>query len=141
LNKEIRKGKYVKKSLKVIVVDDSSVVRERLVDMITRIKNIGMVSQAANVSEAENIIKKINHDIAILDIRMPDGSGIEILQKLKIRNTNIKIIMLTNYPYKPYKERCSQLGADYFFDKSNEFDKIVKVINYWIDTSTMNDSD
>jgi DNA-binding NarL/FixJ family response regulator len=66
--------------------------------------------------------------VVILDIRMPDKSGIEVLKDIRNKKLPIRVIMLTNYPYPQYRKKCEELGADYFFDKVTEIEEIPKVI-------------
>jgi DNA-binding response OmpR family regulator len=63
----------------------------------------------------------------ILDIRMPGGSGMDVLQAIKREKQAPMVIMLTNYPYPQYRKKCLGLGADYFFDKSTEFEKVTEL--------------
>jgi DNA-binding NarL/FixJ family response regulator len=59
---------------------------------------------------------------------MPSGSGISVLEEVKRRGKSPVVIMLTNYPYPQYRKKCMDAGADYFFDKSNEFHKVTEVL-------------
>jgi len=59
---------------------------------------------------------------------MPGGSGIDVLEQIKKESGDIVVIMLTNHPLAPLRKRCMELGADYFFDKSTEFDKVSDVL-------------
>jgi DNA-binding NarL/FixJ family response regulator len=62
--------------------------------------------------------------VVILDIRVPGGSGFEVLQNIKQGQAAPIVIVLTNYPYSVYRQKCLQAGADFFLDKSTEFDQI-----------------
>lgn len=86
------------------------------------------VLQAKDYQSANQIIDKEQPDIAILDIQLPDGSGIDLLSKIKNMRKETVVIMLTNYPYSIIRKRCDELGADYFFDKSTEFEKVLEVL-------------
>lgn len=86
------------------------------------------VFEAKDFKSANQIIDKEQPDIAILDIQLPDGSGIDLLSKIKNTHKNAIVIMLTNYPYSIIRKRCDELGADYFFDKSTEFEKVLEVL-------------
>jgi DNA-binding NarL/FixJ family response regulator len=111
-------------NVKVFIADDSAIVRERLVTMLDELVGIDLVGQAGNVSQAINAIRRLKPDAVILDIRMPGGSGINVLQAIKQAVPAPMVIVLTNYPYPIYRERCLQVGADFFLDKSTEFDQI-----------------
>jgi len=108
----------------VFIADDSRIVREHLVTMLEELAGIEIVGQAENVAEAINAISKLQPDAVILDILMPGGSGIEVLENIKQDGAGPMVIILTNYPYPVYRQKCMQAGADFFLDKSTEFDQI-----------------
>ena len=110
--------------IKVFIADDSLIVRERLVMMLDELVGIEIVGQAENVAEAISAIRKLQPDVVILDIRMPGGSGIDVLQNIKRDEAAPMVIILTNYPYPGYRQKCMNAGADFFLDKSTEFDQI-----------------
>ena len=58
---------------------------------------------------------------------MPGGSGIDVLQEMKKNNQTPLVIVLTNYPYPQYRRKYIEAGADFFFDKSTEFDRVGEV--------------
>ena len=95
--------------------------------MLDELTGIEVVGQAETVAEAISAIEKLQPDVVILDIRMPDGNGIEVLQTVKQGGSGPMVIILTNYPYPAYRQKCLQVGADFFLDKSTEFDQIPKL--------------
>jgi DNA-binding NarL/FixJ family response regulator len=115
-------------TLKVFVVDDSSIVRDRLVAMVSALPGITTVGQAQDASEAIEGIHWTQPDVVILDIHMPGRNGIDVLYQLKEMQPAPKVIMLTNYAYQQYRKKCEQAGADFFFDKSTEFDQIPQAL-------------
>lgn len=121
--------------MKVFIVDDSAVVRERLIGMITELPEIEVAGQAHNAQDAIQSIRKLKPDVVILDIRMPGGNGIEVLKEIKRDKPAPLIIILTNYPYPQYRKKCMEGGADYFFDKSTEFEKVIDVLKKLIEES------
>ena len=114
--------------MRVYVVDDSPLVRERLVALLSEVDGIDVVGSAASSEEGIAGITAHEPDVAILDIRMPAGSGISVLEEIRRREKPPTIIMLTNYPYPQYRRKCMDAGADYFFDKSSEFSKVTDVL-------------
>ena len=114
--------------MKVLIVDDSTVMRERLKDMLSESTELENITQAKDSLEAISSFEKVNPDVVILDIRMPGGSGIDVLRKIKKSNQPPVVIVLTNYPYPQYRRICIDTGADYFFDKSAEFEKVTEVL-------------
>ena len=115
-------------SMTVLIADDSALIRERLVAMLAEIEGVQLAGQATTAQEAINLATRFQPDVIILDIRMPGGNGIKALQAIK-QITSSKVIMLTAYPYPQYREKCLQLGADYFLDKNEEFDQIARVLD------------
>jgi len=115
--------------MKVFIADDSSEVRERIRMLLSELEKIEMIGEAENVQEAIESIRHLGPDVVILDIRMPGGSGIDVLKEIVKEDRVPIIIMLTNYPYPQYKKKCMDAGADFFFDKSREFEKVVEVLS------------
>jgi len=114
--------------MKILIADDSAVVRARLTSLLTDLHGIEVVGQAEDVMEARNLVEKLRPDVAILDLRMPKGSGADVLYDIKKLHPTPKVIMLTNYPHPENKKKCIDGGADYFFDKSTEFQRVVSVL-------------
>lgn len=115
--------------MNVVIVDDSEVVAERLERMLNEASDqFRVVWRARSVGEGRNVVRCTTPDVIILDIQMPDGSGIELLEDVKCEAKTPVVIVLTNYPFPQYRERCLRAGADYFFDKSIEFDQVVTVL-------------
>ena len=115
-------------SVKVLIVDDSEILRDRLIAMLSEIVEPENISQAKDVPDAISSFRKLHPDVVILDIRMPGGSGIEVLEEMKKSSRPPLVIVFTNYPYPQYRRKCIEAGADFFFDKSTEFDKATEVL-------------
>jgi DNA-binding NarL/FixJ family response regulator len=114
--------------MKIMIADDSLIVRQRLMHMLNDLEGIEVVGQADDAPAAMELMETFIPDVAILDIRMPTGSGADLVRKIKRLNPASKIIVLTSFPYPEVREKCISGGADFFFDKSNGFQKIVSVI-------------
>ena len=87
-----------------------------------------VISEAGSADEAMTVAVRERPNVTILDIRMPDGSGIDVLRALKKERGNSIVVMLTNYPYPQYRKTCMDEGADFFFDKSTEFERVIEVV-------------
>ena len=114
--------------LKVFISDDSTTVRERLVTMALDLPEVDVVGQAEDAPTSLDAIRQTQPDVVILDIRMPGGSGIDVLRTLKKMTPAPAVIMLTNYAYAQYRKKYEKAGADFFFDKSTEFDKLPQAL-------------
>ena len=108
----------------VYIVDDSHAVRERLIGMISEVEGTTLVGASGDPNEAVEAIRRLHPDAVILDIRMPGMSGIQVLREIKQGQRTPMVIMLTNYPFGQYRRECAEAGADYFLNKSTEFEKI-----------------
>ena len=113
---------------RVLIVDDSKQVRERLISLLTDYPEIRIVGQSGNGKEAMNTLDAQKPDTVILDIRLPGRNGIQLLREIKAAHPEITVIMLTNYDFEPYRKQSMQFGADYFFNKTLEFEKVVNVL-------------
>ena len=113
---------------KVFIADDSHIVRERLVALLSDLPGVDVVGEAETAFEAIQSIRRLKPAVVILDISMPGGSGIQVLEAIRKERPVPLIIMLTNFTDEPYRRCCFKLGADYFFDKSNEFEKVKDVL-------------
>jgi DNA-binding NarL/FixJ family response regulator len=110
--------------LRIFIADDSLVIRARLVTLLEDLVGVKLVGQAGNGAETISAIWQLKPDVVILDIRMPVGSGFEVLQIIKQDQARPIVIVLTNHPYSAYRQKCLEAGADFFLDKSTEFDQI-----------------
>lgn len=115
-------------TIKIFIVDDSLIVRERLVTMLDEVVGVEIAGQAESVAEAISAIRRLQPTMVILDIRIPGGSGIDVLQTIKQGEAAPVVIILTNYPYAGYRRKCLEAGADFFLDKSTEFDQIPALV-------------
>jgi DNA-binding NarL/FixJ family response regulator len=121
--------------MRIVVADDSDVVRQRLTRMLNDLEGVEVVGQADDTPAAMEMVEKLVPDVAVLDIRMPTGSGAELVREIKRLNPAPKIIVLTSFPYPEVREKCMSGGADFFFDKSNEFQKVVSVVRGMLKTA------
>lgn len=110
--------------MKIFIVDDSKIVQEGLKKMIEGLETVEIAGTAENAQDALHHITETKPDAVILDIRLPGQSGIEVLRGIREKKLPVKVIMLTNYPYPQYRKKCEELGADYFFDKVTEVEKV-----------------
>ena len=98
--------------MKIVIADDSDMLRERIKETLKNIENVDIVGEAKTGTEAIKIIQEKNPDFVLLDIRMPELNGIEVLKKVKTRERKIKVCIFTNYPYMQYQKKCAEEGAD-----------------------------
>jgi len=114
--------------IKVLIVEDSVLVRERLLTMVSEIGGVEVIGQTGDPQNARVIIRSFHPDVVILDIRLPGGSGIDVLKEIKQEKEAPVVIVLTSFPYPQYRKECINAGAEFFFNKSTEFDKVSEVL-------------
>lgn len=134
-----RKMKGLNKK-KLLIVDDSKEIRDGLSRFISAINSIEIVGEAENGATALAMVENLKPDFVTLDIKMPGVSGILILFEIKRRSPKTVVFMLTNFPLEHYKRICYNAGANYFFDKSNEFEEMINTIQTLAENPPVNEN-
>ena len=117
-------------SVSVLIVEDSLVVRRRIRSMLSELSCIQSVSEANNAPDALARYDTDRPDFVILDVRLANGtSGIDVLRHIKEDSHPCTAIMLTNLAYGEVRQECMSLGADHFFNKATEFERVVDVLS------------
>jgi two-component system response regulator DevR len=114
--------------VKVFVVEDSAPVRERIITMLEEITTVELAGEAAGVPEAIDGIARTSPDAVIVDLMLADGNGIDVLQAIARQGFKAKTIVLTNYPTDEFFRKCMETGADYFLDKTIDFDRVKDIL-------------
>ena len=114
----------MKSSLRVFVVEDSPIIRRRIIDNLVALGQFDVVGFAESEDEAVEAIKGLRPDVIVTDIRLKEGNGIEVVRQVRAdaQSPSPKIFVLTNYAYPEYQTQCQLAGADAFFDKSSEYE-------------------
>lgn len=122
--------------LKVVTIDESTLIAERIDSILSEIEGISALGNACNFSSALNLINAVKPDVIILDIHMghdkPEESGTDLLIEIRQRYPHIKLIVFTNHNELHYRLACLETGVNYFFDKSNDSNKVTETLKQWI---------
>ena len=121
--------------MRVLIADNSALVRERLAHLLADVKGVDIAGQAKNGLEARNLAKRLKPDVAIVDLGMPKSNGTYVLFDIKKMSPAAKVIVLTNEAYPEIRNKCFDDGADYFFDKSTEYQNVVSVLKSMLPAS------
>jgi DNA-binding NarL/FixJ family response regulator len=120
--------------VRVLIVDDSLLLRERLCCRLGSIEGIEIAGKACDVPGGIETFRRVNPDVVVLDLLMPGGSGIDVLEAIKRERPATIVVILTNHPLPQLRKRSQQAGAEYFFDKTQEFGKVAEVLRAVVKT-------
>ncbi len=124
-------GAFDGTGLRVVIVEDSALIRARLSESLAEIPNLVIVDQVENEAAAVAVLREGRWDAVVLDLQLRQGTGLGVLKALAqgARPHNAKVIVFTNYAFPQYRDRSLALGADYFFDKAREFHRVREVLS------------
>ncbi len=110
--------------MKVFLVEDSPVVLERLQALLASIEGAAEAGHASRADEAIRAILEAHPDAVVVDLKLAEGSGFDVLRAVHERAPEIDLYMLSNFAGEPYRRLAARLGARAFFDKSTEFERV-----------------
>lgn len=113
--------------LHVLLAEDSVHVRRQLLQLLGEIPGVVVTGEASSGAETLDAVARLNPDILVLDLRMPGGDGFHVMERLGGRNAPA-ILVLTNSADPRTRARCRELGARDVFDKSTEFEAMIRTI-------------
>lgn len=114
--------------LRVLIADDSTLIRDRLSARLAGYTGIKVVGQAQDASETMESIRRLQPDAIILDWRMPGGGGLRVLQEIQREALQAAVIVFTNNADEQYRHKATAAGAHYVLDKYSEFGSIKEVL-------------
>lgn len=120
--------KGVKKKIKVVLVDDHTLVREALVRLIDAEKDIQVVATSGDGDETAELIEKHKPDVVVLDIELPKRSGLSVAAELMEKNPKQKLILLTMHRHEEYALRGLRLGVQGYLLKSSDLSELLDAI-------------
>jgi DNA-binding NarL/FixJ family response regulator len=118
--------------MNLLVMDDAAAIRERVVELLSDIHEIDEILESEDAVSALRLIGEKRPAVVILDIQVPPSgmlrNGIDVLRLTKQQFPKTGVIMLTNFANPRYRDECARLGADFFFDKSSEFEQVPEAV-------------
>ena len=124
--------------MRVLLTDDSVLILEWLQDTIGVNKQVEIVGSFKNGIDALIALKTLKPDLAIVDFKMPGLNGLEVLKEIRKENKILKFIILTYYSLDNYRQVAINAGADYFFSKVDDFEKVSLVVKEMLDKENNN---
>lgn len=114
-------------SIKLLIADDHEVVRAGLKTLLAG-TDIKVVAEASSGEQAVRLALKHDPDVVLMDIRMPDGDGLNALGRIKLDRPNMPVLILSTYDNPTYVARAVALGANGFLLKGTSKDKLLEAI-------------
>ena len=115
-------------TLKILIVDDHDIVRKGLAMLVSRQEDLSVVAEAGTVAEAVEKARESSPDVVVMDIRLPDGSGIEACRDIRDENGDVKVLMLTSYSDEEAVMGSIMAGASGYLLKEIRSQEIVDAI-------------
>jgi len=114
--------------MKILIADDHAIVREGLKQIVKTLPEVRQIDEASDGKEALSKLMKTAYDLAILDISMPEMTGLDVLQYLKNNNIQTRVLMLSFHPQEQYAVRSFKLGASGYLSKDSAFEELAIAI-------------
>ena len=115
-------------AIRVLLVDDHAVVRLGLRTLLANQPGFRVVGEAGTVAEALNMARQARPDVVLMDVRLPDGSGVEACRKIKAESPDCKVVMLTSYSDEEAIVGAVMAGANGYLLKQADSDRLTQAI-------------
>jgi response regulator of citrate/malate metabolism len=110
----------------LLIVEDNPFIGEKIFRATKELSSMKDICLTESLQEAISFLNDKNFELIILDLRLPDGNGLELLKLLKEKQTDTKVFVFSIST--ELKQICLKYGAFAFFDKANEFDKLIEAV-------------
>jgi DNA-binding NarL/FixJ family response regulator len=122
------KRNQTKKRARILIVDDHPAVREALALRIGRQPDLEVCGEAADIGEALRLVADTEPDVAVIDISLKSGSGIDLIKRIKDRNDHVRMLVWSMHSESLYAERALRAGAMGYLNKDQATEKIIEAI-------------
>jgi DNA-binding NarL/FixJ family response regulator len=116
------------KQISVLIVDDHQMMRDALVNILERHKDIKVVGQASDGREGAEIAEKLKPDVVTLDVAMPNLNGLDAARHIRRKSATTRIIMLTAYEDDLYIQHALEAGVDGYVTKHSAAETLAKAV-------------
>ncbi|MGH8218313.1 MAG: response regulator [Steroidobacteraceae bacterium] len=116
---------------RILLVEDSTVLSRRLVDLLSEPGRLTVAAQAATQSEAVLKLKETPYDVLVVDIELAEGNGVAVIRQARqLYQPQLQplIVVLTNYASDFVREHCFAAGADFFLDKMRDIARLRPIV-------------
>ena len=115
--------------MKLLIAEDQSMLRDAMSTLLSMEDSVESVLQAKNGKEAIDLISTNDIDVAILDVEMPEATGLEVLEYIRSNNIDCKVVIVTTFKRMGYFERAIKNNVDAYVLKDRSIDELMKTIN------------
>lgn len=115
--------------MKLLIAEDQSMLRDAMATLLSMEDSIESVLQAKDGKEAIDLISTNDIDVAILDVEMPEATGLDVLEYIRNNNTHCKVVIVTTFKRMGYFERAIKNNVDAYVLKDRSIDELMKTIN------------
>jgi len=116
------------KQARILIVDDHPALREALAIRISRQRDLMVCGEAADMTEALKLVTEAAPDVAVIDISLKRGDGIDLIKRVKGRNNEVRMLVWSMHPESLYAERALRAGALGYINKDQATEKIIEAI-------------
>jgi signal transduction histidine kinase/DNA-binding NarL/FixJ family response regulator len=114
--------------IRVVLADDHAVVRKGIREFLEESGDVDVIAEADDGADALRLVEIHQPDVAVLDIRMPEVTGVEATRQIKVRFPQVRVLILTAYDDDPYVFALLQAGADGYVLKTASGDELVRAV-------------
>lgn len=114
--------------MSVMLVDDALMVRQRLCMFVEETRSLRVVAEAGTVAEATRLFDTVHPETVVLDLSLPDGNGIDVLQHIRDVEGECTVVVLSNHMDSEARRYCIEHGADYVFRKYDEYEQAIETL-------------
>jgi two-component system response regulator DevR len=114
--------------IRLLIVDDHAVVRLGLIHLFERARNVTVVGEAGSVAEALSRVRECHPDVVLMDVRLPDGTGIQACRQIRSEHPGIKVVMLSGFADEDAVVAAIMAGANGYFLKGSDPRALVEAV-------------
>lgn len=115
--------------MRLLIAEDQSMLRDAMATLLLMEDSVESVLQAKNGKEAIDLISTNNIDVAILDVEMPEATGLDVLEYIRSNNIDCKVVIVTTFKRMGYFERAIKNNVDAYVLKDRSIDELMKTVS------------
>src|SRR4029079_3650100 len=115
-------------AIRIFIVDDHPLVRQGLIGLISTQPDFEVCGEASGVAEARQVAAALKPDVAIVDLTLKDGNGIELIKELKEKQPDLKLLVISMHDESIFAERALRAGAAGYVSKHEAIRTIVQAV-------------